>query len=114
MVGPVQLTEKRLSDPALIEFTKKVTVNYDDDLNKLYPGKTASRVEITLKSGEKLTKQVDMPAGDPRDPMTSRRRGKKGAPVCREAGREKAQRPYRPEYSTLETVTDITQITKNI
>ncbi len=71
MVGPVQLTEKRLSDPALIEFTKKVTVNYDDDLNKLYPGKTASRVEITLKTGEKFTRQVDMPAGDPRDPMTA-------------------------------------------
>ena len=41
----------------------------DDELNKMYPDKTASRVEILLKNGERLTKQVDIPKGDPRDPM---------------------------------------------
>jgi 2-methylcitrate dehydratase PrpD len=28
-------------------------------------------VEIRLKSGETLAKQVDIPKGDPRDPMTA-------------------------------------------
>ena len=41
----------------------------DDDLNKMYPDKTASLVEILLKNGERLVKQVDIPKGDPRDPM---------------------------------------------
>ena len=41
----------------------------DDDLNKMYPDKTASRVDIVLKNGERLIKQVDIPKGDPRDPM---------------------------------------------
>ncbi len=113
MVGPVQLTEKRLSDPALIEFTKKVTVNYDDELNKLYPGKTASRVEITLKTGEKITRQVDMPAGDPRDPMTSDAVAKK---VRLFAGKRDVKKlnALIDGILKLETVTDITQITKNI
>ena len=113
MVGPVQLTEKRLSDPALIEFTKKVTVNYDDDLNKLYPGKTASRVEITLKNGEKLTKQVEIPAGDPRDPMTADDVAKK---VRQFAGGRDAKKldTVIDGILSLETVTDITRITKNI
>jgi len=68
-LGPAQLTERRIIDPTIIALRKKVTVKTDDDLNKMYPDKTASRVEILLKNGERLVKQVDIPKGDPRDPM---------------------------------------------
>jgi 2-methylcitrate dehydratase PrpD len=68
-LGPAQLTERRIADHAVIALAKKVTVKLDDELNKMYPDKTASRVEIQLKNGERLTKQVDIPKGDPRDPM---------------------------------------------
>ncbi|HQO00755.1 MAG TPA: MmgE/PrpD family protein [Spirochaetota bacterium] len=68
-LGPLQLTEKRLSDPAVVNLSKKIDVHSDDDLNKMYPDKTASRVEITLRGGEVLTRQIDIPVGDPRDPM---------------------------------------------
>jgi 2-methylcitrate dehydratase PrpD len=68
-LGPAQLTERRITDPAISELAKKVTVKVDDVLNKMYPDKTASRVEILLANGERLTRQVDIPKGDPRDPM---------------------------------------------
>jgi 2-methylcitrate dehydratase PrpD len=68
-LGPAQLTERRIVDPSLIALAKKVTVKMDDDLNKMYPDKTASQVEIQLTNGERLIKQVDIPKGDPRDPM---------------------------------------------
>ena len=68
-LGPAQLTERRIVDPAIIALRKKVTVKNDDELNKMYPDKTASRVEILLKNGERLVKTVDIPKGDPRDPM---------------------------------------------
>lgn len=68
-LGPAQLTERRIVDPAIIALAKKVAVKVDDDLNKMYPDKTASRVEVLLKNGERLTRQVDIPKGDPRDPM---------------------------------------------
>jgi len=71
-LGPKQLTEKRLSDKTLIDFTAKVKVQTDDKLNGMYPDKTASRVEIVLKDGRSLVKQVDIPKGDPRDPMTEK------------------------------------------
>ena len=71
-LGPVQLTERRIADPAVIALAKKVKVKSDDELNKMYPDKTASRVEILLKNGERLTKQVDIPKGDPRDPMEAK------------------------------------------
>ena len=69
-LGPGQLTEKRLSDPDLIAFARKISVSNDDLLNGLYPDKTPSRVEIALKDGRKLIRQIDIPKGDPRDPMT--------------------------------------------
>jgi len=68
-LGPAQLTERRIVDPSLIALAKKVTVKVDDELNKIYPDKTASRVEILLTNGGQLTRQVDIPKGDPRDPM---------------------------------------------
>ncbi len=112
-LGPAQLTEKRLSDPKLIEFTKKVTVNYDDELNKLYPGKTASRVEITLTGGEKLIKQVETPTGDPRDPLTADGLKRK---VRQFAGNRDAKKldTLIERILALETVVDIAQITKLI
>ena len=68
-LGPAQLTERRIVDPAIIALRQKVTVKTDDELNKMYPDKTASRVEILLKNGERLVKTVNIPKGDPRDPM---------------------------------------------
>lgn len=110
-LGPGQLTEKRLSDGALIEFTRKVKVNYDDDINKIYPEKTASRVEITLKSGEVIKRQVEIPKGDPRDPMEA---DDLAAKIKRFApGRNEADLDRLIEMTLgLESVTDIRQITR--
>ncbi|HQI01571.1 MAG TPA: MmgE/PrpD family protein [Deltaproteobacteria bacterium] len=68
-LGPAQLTEKRIADSSLIELSKLVTVRMDDELNRVYPDKTPSRVTIRLKNGRSLVRQVDIPKGDPRDPM---------------------------------------------
>jgi 2-methylcitrate dehydratase PrpD len=68
-LGPAQLTEKRIADKAVIALSKKVTVTMDDELNRIYPEKTSSRVSIRLKDGKTLIKQVDIPKGDPRTPL---------------------------------------------
>src|SRR4030067_3629897 len=70
-MGPAQLKADRISDPAVLELSQKVKVNVDPELTRVYPGLTASRVEIRLKSGRMLAKQVDIPRGDPRNPMTA-------------------------------------------
>jgi len=70
-MGPAQLREDRISDSAILELSQRVKVNVDPELAMTYPGMTSSRVEIKLKSGQTLAKQVDIPKGDPRDPMTS-------------------------------------------
>ncbi|TAL36213.1 MAG: MmgE/PrpD family protein [Spirochaetes bacterium] len=68
-LGAKQLTERRIADPALITLSNKVTVVSDDELNKAYPDKTASRVEIVTHDGQRYVRQIDIPKGDPRDPM---------------------------------------------
>ncbi len=68
-LGPRQLTERRIADPAVLELAGRVTVEMDEGLNAVYPDMTSSRVAITLKNGTILTHQVDIPKGDPRDPM---------------------------------------------
>ncbi len=72
-LGPDQLIEKRLADPKVVALAKKVTVTADQELNALYPDKTSSRVEIKIKDGRILTRQVNIPRGDPRDPMDEKR-----------------------------------------
>ncbi len=64
-----QLTEKRIADRNLIALSKKVEVHADEQLEKVYPDKTSSRVEISLKNGKNLINQIDIPKGDPRDPI---------------------------------------------
>ncbi len=68
-LGPRQLAAVRRSDPALRELMSRVEVKLDEDLQKVYPEKTASRVELSLRDGRRLVRQVDIPKGDPRDPM---------------------------------------------
>jgi 2-methylcitrate dehydratase PrpD len=68
-LGPAQLTERRMADAELMALVDRVEVLPDEELNKIYPDKTASRVEIRLKGGSVIEKQVDIPKGDPRDPM---------------------------------------------
>ena len=70
-MGPAQLKADRISDSAVLELAQKVKVSADPELNRVYPGVTASRVEIRLKDGRTLAKQVDIPQGDPRNPMTA-------------------------------------------
>jgi 2-methylcitrate dehydratase PrpD len=70
-MGPAQLKEDRIFDSAILELSKKVGVHVDPELTAAYPGMTSSRVEIRLKGGRAVAKQVDIPRGDPRDPMTA-------------------------------------------
>jgi 2-methylcitrate dehydratase PrpD len=70
-LGPNQLTEKRIADPEVIALSKRVSVLIDEELNKIYPDKTSSRLELLLKDGRRVIRQVDIPKGDPRDPMAT-------------------------------------------
>ena len=71
MVTPLQFKEERVLDKALIPVMDMVKVVANDEFEALFPKFQPSRVTITTKGGSSFSKRVDVPKGDPRDPMTA-------------------------------------------
>ena len=69
-VTPQEFTVEKLWDKRLRSQMAKVKVVGNDEFEQAFPEKQCSRVTITTTDGRKLTHQVDVPKGDPRDPMT--------------------------------------------
>ena len=70
MVTPLQFKEERVLDKALIPIMDKVKVVANQEFEALFPKFQPSRVTITTNSGKSHSTRVDVPKGDPRDPMT--------------------------------------------
>jgi len=69
-VTPLEFKENKLWDDRLRSQRKKVKVVANDEFERAFPAKQCARVTITTTAGAKHTHQVDVPKGDPRDPMT--------------------------------------------
>lgn len=70
MVTPLQFKQERIDDPDLIPVMDKIKVVANEEFESRFPEYQPSRVTITLASGATHTAEVDVPKGDPRDPMT--------------------------------------------
>ena len=73
MVTPLQFKEERIRDPKLPTVMDKVKVVPNDEFESLFPKFQPSRVTITMTpsgGGRSFQQRVDVPKGDPRDPMT--------------------------------------------
>ncbi|MBX7103588.1 MAG: MmgE/PrpD family protein [Gemmataceae bacterium] len=114
MVTPLQFREERVHDPALIPVMDKVKVVANTEFELLFPKFQPSRVTITTTDGQSFATRVDVPKGDPRDPMTAEEIGIKfhalGRNVLGESGcRRLADTVLRLE--TLDTVRELTEAT---
>lgn len=58
-------TESSLKDQSLREFQKRVTMEYDADIDRQFPEKWQGTVIVTCKSGETFTESVSFAKGDP-------------------------------------------------
>ena len=70
MVTPLQFKEERVRDKALLPIMDKVKVVANEEFEALFPKFQPSRVTITTNDGKQHATRVDVPKGDPRDPMT--------------------------------------------
>jgi 2-methylcitrate dehydratase len=70
MVTPLQFTQERIDDPALPAIMDKIKVVANEEFEKLFPEFQPSRVTMILNDGREFQQRVDVPKGDPRDPMT--------------------------------------------
>lgn len=60
----------RLNDENLLRLVDKVKVEVDGDLDRLYPEAIPNRIEVRLRSGVYLTKEIIYPKGHPKNPLT--------------------------------------------
>lgn len=77
MVTPLQFREERVHDKSLVPIMDMVKVVANDEFEALFPRFQPSRVTVTTKDGRSYVKRVDVPKGDPRDPMTEEEIGVK-------------------------------------
>jgi 2-methylcitrate dehydratase len=70
MVTPLQFREERVRDQSLIPIMDKVKVVANQEFEALFPKFQPSRVTITTNDGKSYSTRVNVPKGDPRDPMT--------------------------------------------
>src|SRR6059036_973226 len=70
MVTPLQFREERVRDQSLIPIMDKVKVVANQEFEALFSKFQPSRVTITTNDGKSYSTRVDVPKGDPRDPMT--------------------------------------------
>jgi 2-methylcitrate dehydratase PrpD len=65
-----QFTEKKISDPKILEMAKRVEIVLDDEMEKVYPERFANKVEILLRNGERFETRVDFAKGSSERPMS--------------------------------------------
>src|SRR5205823_8272174 len=61
---------ERVRDQSLIPIMDKIKVVANDEFEALFPKFQPSRITITTSDGKEYSTRVDVPKGDPRDPMT--------------------------------------------
>jgi 2-methylcitrate dehydratase len=69
-VTPAQFEPEKIMDPKIREQLNKVEVVADPEIEAVFP--ELQRVNVTIKTtdGRELSKQLDYPKGDPRNPLT--------------------------------------------
>ena len=68
--GLQEYTDEAIKDPKVHEIAKKITIEIDPEIQKLYPNPRSMIVQIKDKKGNIYSSRVDYPKGDPENPMT--------------------------------------------
>lgn len=68
--GPKEFIPDSFNDSDIINLAKKVVVREDPGLTQLVPDKRPAIVEIVTKDGNTFIERVDLPKGEPENPVT--------------------------------------------
>lgn len=71
-VGVDQIAKGKLSDPQVLDVASRVRLIHDAKLDSYFPERIPAKVEIQTVSGDRYQTRVDIPKGNPRNPMSER------------------------------------------
>ncbi len=75
--GPQEFAPNLFYDPEILNLSQKVKVEENEFYTKLVPKKRPALVEITMADGNKMHNRVDLPKGEPENPMKDKEVQKK-------------------------------------
>jgi 2-methylcitrate dehydratase len=112
-VTPLQFTDEKIMDPTIRAQLSKVEVVADPEIEALFPGLQRVIVTIHTTDGRALTKQLDYPKGDPRNPLGDREIAAKfdalAAPVLSAERRERLVQTVR-DLDELDSISELTAL----
>jgi len=88
--GLPEFADEAINDKEVLSLTQKVTVEADEELTALAPGKRAAIVSITTQEGLALTQRVDYPKGEPENPLSEKELEDKFIMLAQYAGKERS------------------------
>ncbi len=68
-IGPAEVSDAHIHDPAILSLARKVRVAVDDTLDRQFPAKTMARVTMHTGRGN-LRTTVEYPRGNPENPLS--------------------------------------------
>lgn len=71
-VGPGQVLEDKLANPAILKILKKVEVSFAEELEREFPARCLCDVEIVLNGGKSYRSGPVIALGDPDNPLSLR------------------------------------------
>ncbi len=68
--GVNEFNDAALRDPMLADLRRRVEMIVDPEIDRAYPERWSSVVEVVTKEGEQLVARIDVPKGDPENPLS--------------------------------------------
>jgi 2-methylcitrate dehydratase len=109
-VTPQQFTDHKISDPAIRAQLRKVEVVADPEIEKVFPALQRVRVAIVTADGRELTRQLDYPKGDPRNPLSDREIEEKFDALAGPVLSATRRRKVKDAIWNLEKLTSVTEL----
>jgi 2-methylcitrate dehydratase len=109
-VTPAQFEMAKIMDPTIRAQLKKVEVVADPEIEKVFPALQRVVINITTADGRTLSKQLDYPKGDPRNPLTDAEIEEKYAALAEGVLSAKAQKKLKDAIWSLEKLGSVSKL----
>jgi 2-methylcitrate dehydratase len=109
-VTPVQFEMKKIMDPTIRAQLSKVEVVADPEIEKVFPALQRVIVNIATTDGRTLSKQLDYPKGDPRNPLSDAEVEEKFAALAEGVLSSGRQKKLKDAIWSLEKVRSVSKL----
>jgi 2-methylcitrate dehydratase len=109
-VTPAQFEMRKIMDPTIRAQLRKVEVVADPEIEKVFPALQRVIVNLTTTDGRTLSKQLDFPKGDPRNPLTDAEVEEKFAALAEGVLSDGSQKKLKNTIWNLEKVGSVSKL----